>query len=138
MEKFYSKVQPGHLLHIVYRLQDFQGERWDIIPPDMGLQCSALKFNAGRTFRAHKHIEKDMGADKRVTEEGWIVIKGRVKAVFYDTDDTIIAQPVLYEGDACFSLGGVHNYKIMSEPFYAYEVKLGPYRGQAEDKIFIE
>ena len=59
-------------------------------------------------------------------------------AVFYDTDDTIIAQPVLYEGDACFSLGGGHNYKIMSEPFYAYEVKLGPYRGQAEDKIFIE
>jgi hypothetical protein len=138
MEKFYSKVKEGVLLHVVYRLHDFNPGRVDIIPPDEFIQCAALEMNAGKTFRPHKHFEREVTDKDRMPQESWVVIKGRVKVALYDLDDTIIAQPILYEGDASFTLHGGHNYKVVQDNTIVYEFKTGRYLGQANDKIFIE
>ncbi len=140
MEKIYSKVQPEKLLHMVKRLADVEAQtsfREDIVDPDNFIQCSSLKMDMGKTFKPHKHIWKER-TENKIAQESWIVIRGSVKCIFYDIDDKIIAEPILYAGDASFTLDGGHNYMILEKNTIVYEYKTGKYEGQAMDKIFIE
>ena len=137
MEKIYSKVEEGKILHIIKRLSDIKEGREDIIDGDNFIQCSALKMEFGKTFKPHKHIEKMRSYDKQIAQESWVVIRGSVKCIFYDLDDTIIAKPILEAGDASFTLGGGHTYEILSDDTIVYEYKTGPYEGQKLDKVFI-
>ena len=66
-----------------------------------------------------------------------MVIKGSVKCKLYDIDDTLIAEPILYPGDASFTLYGGHTYEILEEDTIVYEYKTGPYEGQKLDKVFL-
>lgn len=135
MIKFYSKVD-NRLLHIVHKLDDFQG-RQEVIPEDNFLQCATLKMEKGKTFPPHKHITKDRHYSKQIAQESWIIVKGSVKCTFYDIDDTIIAEPILNVGDASFTLYGGHTYEILEDDTLVYEYKTGPYEGQKLDKEFI-
>jgi hypothetical protein len=140
MEKIYSKVEEGKLLHIVRRLSDVEAQsdfREDIVPADNFIQCSTLKMDMGKTFKPHRHIWKER-TEQKIAQESWIVIRGSVKCIFYDLDDTIIAEPILHEGDASFTLEGGHNYLILEKGTIVYEYKTGKYEGQALDKVFIE
>jgi len=140
MEKIYSKIEEGRVLHIIRRLSDIENQgvdRIDVIDTENFIQCSTLNLNKGKTFKPHKHIEKKRTYEKQIAQESWVVIKGSVKCIFYDLDDTIIAEPVLYAGDASFTLGGGHNYLILEEGTIVYEYKTGPYEGQLMDKVFI-
>lgn len=135
MIKFYSKVD-NRLLHIVHKLDDFQG-RQEVIPEDNFLQCATLKMEKGKTFPPHKHITKDRHYSEQIAQESWIIVKGSVKCTFYDIDDTIIAEPILNVGDASFTLYGGHTYEILEDDTLVYEYKTGPYEGQKLDKEFI-
>ncbi len=137
MEKIYSKVEPDKLLHIVNRLAEIEG-RHDVIPVDNFIQCATLRMPLNKTFPPHKHIEKHRTYEKQIAQESWIVIKGRVKCKFYDIDDTLIAEPILGQGDASFTLYGGHTYEILEEDTVVYEYKTGPYEGQKLDKTFIK
>lgn len=136
MEKYYSNINPAKLLHIVVREDDFIAGRQDIISPNNFLQCATLNLDAGKTFKPHKHIFKRECGNK-IAQESWIVLKGSVRCMFYDTDDTLIASPVLRAGDASFTLQGGHNYEILEDGSRILEMKTGPYTGQQNDKVFI-
>jgi len=135
MEKIYSKVNPGTLLHIVVRKEDFKEGRQDLIDADQFIQCSTLNLKSGTTFRPHKHKFKEVV--RVFPQESWHVIEGRVKCIFYDFDDQIIAEPILEAGDTSFSLYGGHNYELL-EDGKILEYKVGPYYGQEADKTFID
>ena len=140
MKFIYSNVEKGRLLHIVRRLADIKGQdefRVDIVPADNFIQCSSLIMQEGKTFKPHKHITKQKTYEKQIAQESWIVIKGMVKCIFYDLDNTVIDEPVLYAGDASFTLAGGHNYLILEDDTIVYEYKTGPYEGQALDKVFL-
>ena len=140
MEIIYSKVEEGKILHIVKRLSEIEDDgvgRVDIVPEDNFIQCSALNLKAGKTFKPHKHIFKDRRYEKQIAQESWVVIRGSVRCIFYDIDDTIIAEPILKAGDASFTLGGGHNYLILEDDTIVYEYKTGPYEGQQFDKVFL-
>ncbi len=136
MEKIYSKVEPGKLLHIINRLSDITG-RDDIIPEDNFIQCATLKMSKDKTFPAHKHITKDRHYPEQIAQESWVVIKGKVRCYLYDIDDTLLTTPILTPGDASFTLHGGHTYKILADDTIVYEYKTGPYEGQKLDKTFI-
>lgn len=136
MEKIYSKIEPDKLLHIINRLNDIEG-RNDVVPEDNFIQCATLKMENGKTFKPHKHIEKERAYTNQIAQESWVVIKGRVRCKFYDIDDTLIAEPILEVGDASFTLYGGHTYEILEDDTIVYEYKTGPYEGQTLDKIFI-
>lgn len=141
MEIIYSKIEEGKILHIIKRLSEIENQgvdRVDIISANNFIQCSALNMNSGKTFKPHKHIEKHRVYDKQIAQESWIVVRGSVKCIFYDLDDTIIAEPILYAGDASFTLYGGHNYLILEDNTIVYEYKTGPYEGQQLDKTFIQ
>ena len=136
MEKIYSKVEKGKLLHIINRLSEIEG-RTEIIPEDNFIQCATLKMENNKTFPPHKHNLKDRHYPEQIAQESWVVIKGRVKCLFYDLDDQLIATPILEAGDASFTLYGGHTYEILEEDTIVYEYKTGPYEGQKLDKTFI-
>lgn len=135
MEKIYSKMQPDTLLHIVYRLSEIKG-RTNIAPENEFLQLASLGMNKGQTFKAHKHITLEKTTD--IAQESWLVIKGSVKCIFYDLDDVLIAEPILYPGDCSMTFRGGHNYLIMEDDTIVYEYKTGPYMGIEMDKVFLE
>lgn len=135
MEKIYSKIKPNTLLHIVYRLDEVNG-RTNISPSEEFLQLASIKMHKGQTFKAHKHITVEKVTT--IAQESWLVIKGRVKCIFYDLDDTIIAEPILLPGDCSLTFRGGHNYLSLEEDTIVYEYKTGPYLGQEQDKKFLE
>jgi len=137
MEKIYSKVQPDKLLHMVVRKEEIKSGRIDIVSEENFIQCSMLNMEKGKTFKPHKHIWKERTRNV-IAQESWVVIQGSVKCIFYDLDDTIIAEPILYPGDSSYTLEGGHNYLIMEDDTLVYEYKTGPYEGQAMDKTFIK
>lgn len=137
MEKIYSKIDPSKLLHIINRLDEIEG-RTEVVPEDNFIQCATLKMPNGKTFNPHKHITKDRHYTEQIAQESWIVIKGSVRCIFYDIDDQIIATPILYSGDASFTLYGGHTYEILEDDTIVYEYKTGPYEGQSLDKVFIK
>lgn len=134
MEEIRSKIN-GNLLHIIYRLSDMKPGRQDIVAPENYIQCAALVMDKGHTFKPHKHIPKKI--DEVFPQESWHVISGRVKCIFYDIDDLVLAEPILEAGDTSFSLGGGHNYEALDPCTVVLEFKCGPYRGQEQDKVFI-
>jgi len=141
MEIIYSKVDPNRILHMVKRLTEIEEDgvgRVDVVHEDNFIQCSALNMNEGKTFKPHKHIHKNRTYENQIAQESWVVIRGSVKCIFYDLDDTILAEPILKPGDASFTLGGGHNYLILEDDTIVYEYKTGPYEGQEFDKTFIE
>ena len=137
MEKIYSKVQPDKLLHMIVRKEEIKPGRVDIVSEENFIQCSMLNMEKGKTFKPHKHIWKERTRNV-IAQESWVVIQGSVKCIFYDLDDTVIAEPILYPGDSSFTLEGGHNYLIMEDDTLVYEYKTGPYEGQEFDKTFLQ
>ena len=136
MENIYSKVDPNKLLHVIVRKEDLTKGRNEVVPENNFIQCALLNMDEGKTFKPHKHIWKERTRDV-IAQESWIVVAGSVRCTFYDIDDQIIAEPILYPGDASFTLEGGHTYTILENDTLVYEYKTGPYEGQKLDKTFI-
>ncbi len=136
MEHIYSKVDPEVLLHIIVRKEDMKPGRQDVVSEENFIQCSILNMENGKTFKPHKHIWKERTRNV-IAQESWIVVQGSVRCLFFDLDDTLTATPVLYPGDASFTLQGGHTYEILEDDTLVYEYKTGPYEGQSLDKVFI-
>lgn len=133
----YSKVDPSRLLHIVHDITETKEKREDIVPPNHFLQIATICLKKDQTFKAHKHIWNDFEGPK-IAQESWIVIKGRVEALLYDLDDSLLEKVILYPGHFSITLEGGHNYIGGSEEgSLVYEVKTGPYLGVEMDKQFI-
>ena len=73
-----------------------------------------------------------------MTQESWVVIKGRVKVYLFDINDSVMETPILEPGDCSITLRGGHTYESLEEGTIVYEYKTGPYLGQKKDKVFIE
>lgn len=133
--KIYSKVDKSLLLHIVNKKSDITIDRNDLSPNEEYLQVSTFKLNNSKTFMPHKHIKLVRETD--ITQESWVVIQGKVKAILYDINDTIIHEEVLEAGDCSITFRGGHNYLSLEDNSIVYEYKTGPYYGQLKDKEFI-
>lgn len=136
MEKIYSKYDSEKLLHIIVRKEDLNPGRTEVVPENHFIQCALLNMEKGKTFKPHRHIFKERTRNV-IAQESWIVVQGSVRCTFYDVNNEIIAEPILYSGDASFTLEGGHTYTILEDDTLVYEYKTGPYEGQELDKVFI-
>jgi len=134
MRKIYSKIHPCILLHIINKQNEI-AERQDMCPADECLQMACFKLDNGKTFKPHKHITKNVQHD--ITQESWIIVKGSIRAILYDLDDTIIEEVDLMQGDCSITFCGGHNYMCLEDDTLIYEAKTGPYLGVEKDKTFI-
>ena len=133
MIKYYSKINPDKLLHIVVRKEDLIPGRVEVVPENNFIQCALLNMEKDKTFKPHKHIWKERTRNV-IAQESWIVVQGKVKCTFYDLDNEILVEPILGPGDASFTLEGGHTYTILEDDTLVYEYKTGPYEGQKLDK----
>ncbi len=136
MIKIYSRSNPGVLLHVVNRIEHIKPERQDISHEGEFLQVSFFGGDSGKTFRPHAHVENIRQSN--LTQESWVVVKGKVEATYYDLDDRIITKMILKTGDCTVTFRGGHNYKFLEDGSIIYEYKLGPYKGQEKDKRFLD
>jgi hypothetical protein len=135
MKEIRSKIN-NELLHIVFKKEDFVKERIDITSEDKFLQVAAMKLGNGRTFQPHRHIP--LKRESSITQESWVIISGKIKATYYDMDDSIICEEMLEQGDCTITLYGGHNYTSLEDGSLIYEMKLGPYLGREADKVAIQ
>ena len=142
MEKIYSNVDKDVLLAITTTFQDFNVPRNEAVPASEFIQGAMMRANNGDRFRPHRHIWKKFnsqyGDNQTKAQEFWVIIKGLIEAVVYDTDDTIIKKVKLIEGSAIFLLHGGHTFQSLEDNTCIWELKSGPYEGQTKDKIFID
>ena len=136
MIKIYSKVDGDKLLHIINRYDEIVGRK-DVAPEDQFIQLATLRMEKGKTFRPHKHIWKLSSSPEVIAQESWVVIKGSVRVLMYDIDDTFIREEVIKQGDCSMTFQGGHTYEILEDDTVVYEYKTGPYTGQKNDKVFI-
>ena len=93
-----------------------------------------------KEFKTSRIIDSKNLVKEKVTniaQESWVVIKGSVKCIFYDIDDTIIEEIILEQSDLSMTFRGGHNYEILEDDTVVYEFKTGPYLGIEFDKTFI-
>jgi len=141
MKFIYSQINPDKLLHMIHKVDEFKDlediNRKDLVPEKEFIQLSALNLPKGRTFRPHQHVWKP-GEEQCISQESWVVIKGRVECRFYDTNGDFLDNPILESGDCSITLEGGHNYFILEDDTLVYEYKTGPYKGITLDKEFLD
>ena len=137
MIKIYSNYDVDKLCHIIIKKEEINSKRKDIIPEENFLQLSTLNLEDGTTFKPHRHIWKE-GEKKVIAQESWVVIEGYVDVTYYDEEGTTpIGNYRIGPGDCSITLLGGHTYKAIGE-VKVYEFKTGPYKGQKNDKRFID
>ena len=135
MEKIYSLIEPGVLLHAICRKEDISLRREDFASPNEFLQVAALILKKGEEVKAHKHL--DNSRTTSITQESIVVIEGAIEANFYDLNNSLIKTIILNEGDCCVTFRGGHFFKALEENTKFYEIKNGPYEGREKDKVGI-
>lgn len=109
--------------------------RVDVCPDIAALQLAVLRLAKGKTFDPHYHISHPRTTP--MTQETWIVIAGKVRVTYYDTDQSVLDTRILRAGDVSITLAGGHNYTALDKDTLVIEVKNGPYEGRDVDKQVI-
>jgi hypothetical protein len=135
MKKIYSKVNQ-QLLHIINQFSDIEN-RTDIVPENNFIQVASMKSKKGDKFKPHFHLWKSNLFDQNIAQECWVVISGKLKVDYYDTDQSLICTEILSAGDCTITLHGGHGYEIVADDTVVMEFKTGPYLGQDLDKKYI-
>lgn len=136
MKKIYSKEVPEILLHQIIRLEEITPGKIELSDPKEFLQIMALNEERGKEYYPHKHLLKK-GDEHTITQESWIVIKGKLKGTFYDLNGELLDEEILAPGDCSITFQGGHSLLVLEENTIFYEIKSGPYRGKEYDKTTI-
>ena len=136
MKRFYSKVDPDILLFTLNKSEDITYDRTDLSPEDQYLQVATKKLSKDTTFRPHRHLKLTRQIDK--TQEAWVFLSGKVRASFYDIDDTLFLETELSAGDCVVAYNAGHSFIVLEDKTTLYEFKNGPYLGIEKDKKFID
>jgi hypothetical protein len=131
----YSKIDKDLLLLSINRYDEISHERTDITPCDEILQSSVKKLELGLTFPAHKHNKLERITF--TTQEAWVIIEGKIKASFYDIDDSLLHTCFLKRGDMAVVYKAGHSFEVVEKDTILYEFKNGPYYGKVKDKTMI-
>ena len=135
MEQVYSKVKEDCLLLSLVRSSDVTENRIDLSPEEEYLQVAVKKLTKGTSFKPHKHKELKRNTD--LTQEAWVFLSGRVRAKFYDLDDSLILDTEMTGGDCVVVFRAGHSFEVLDDNTTIYEFKNGPYFGIEADKEFI-
>ena len=136
MEKIYSKIKPGILLHVINRIEDITTERQDLSPEEEFLQVACFSVDKEKKPNPHKHLEHIRTTD--ITQESWLIVEGSIKIILYDLDDKIIKEEILKSGDCLITFRGGHDFIVLKENTKIYEYKTGPYQGKEKDHVSID
>lgn len=130
VELFYSKIRPGHLLALVSNPLDCEDGRVDLTPPEQFIQACVLRMKQGQLIKAHAHGPREPAEGAAITQEGWLVMRGRVRIKLFDLDRTILRELELASGELMINFHGGHSMESLEERTLVFEFKNGPYLGR--------
>lgn len=99
------------------------------------LQIQRMCFDKGKAFKRHRHILRPRL--NNYTQETFVIIQGKMKALIYDNNLEIIDTIDMTKGDILVCYRGAHSFVVMEDNTITVEVKNGPYTTREEDKEFI-
>ena len=132
MFKIYSKLKKKKLLHIFFKFKKNSGIN-NLTPQNEFLQVSVMGFNEKKIINSHKHLQHDKVRGKRQIQESWVLIKGKAKITYFDTNKKILRSFIMKQGDISITFFGGHKLEIMTKGSILYEYKTGPYKGSSKD-----
>ena len=94
----------------------------DNLPDEEFLQISGRKIKNGTKMKPHKHIPIERKTD--ITQEAWVFLSGRVRAKFYDLDDSLILDTELGAGDCAIVFKAGHGFEVLEDNTIIYEFKV--------------
>ncbi|MDD4287129.1 MAG: hypothetical protein PHO20_05785 [Candidatus Peribacteraceae bacterium] len=97
------------------------------------LQLGLFDRPEGYRVAAHRHL--DVLAEKRVGAEFLYIESGEVQVTVFDDVWQVMAEETVRAGDALLFLAGGHQIEML-KPTRFFEVKQGPYPGDAHAKVF--
>ena len=121
------------LLAYVVRADATQATTSFITGDDASFQAGFVVYPAGGSVVPHVHlpvVRTVVG-----TSELLLVRKGRCIVDIYGEDRALVASRELGAGDLVLSISGGHGFRML-EDTVLFEVKQGPYSGQAEKARF--
>jgi len=136
MKKIYSEVEKDCLLLTLNKKEDISTNRADLSPAEEYLQCATKKLTKGMKFKPHRHDRLVRKTDR--TQEAWVFLSGKVRAKFYDLDDSLVLDTELGAGDCVIVFRAGHGFEVLEDNTTLYEFKTGPYFGVELDKTFIK
>ena len=132
MLKYYSKIQKEKLIFCLLRYSEIEDYRTDLSPEEEFMQVSGRKIRKGTIVEAHRHLEIDRKTN--LTQEAWVLLDGKVKATFYDLDNSRLCEQIIEKGDVLVLFRGGHKMEVLEDETCFYEFKNGPYYGLKIDK----
>jgi len=136
MKRYYSNIDKNCLLFVINKKEEITKNRNDLSPDEEYLQCATKLLSAGDSFKPHRHNTLERKTDK--TQEAWVFLSGKVKAKFYDIDDSLFLETELCGGDCAVVFNAGHGFEVIDDDTILYEFKTGPYYGMTADKTHIE
>lgn len=128
--KIFSKKK-GLLVAKIFFFKNIKNKRNDICPESEFIQLSTQVLEKGREVKAHSHL--NIQRKSNITQEVWIILRGKVEASIFDLNKTIIKKIILKSGDCLVLFRGGHGFKNLSKDTIFYEIKNGPYYGKDKD-----
>ena len=130
--KIYSKIVTNKLILSVLKFNEISEKRQDISPDDEFLQVSAVKLKKNFHVKSHKH--KKLKRESDITQETWIILKGKIFGKFYDLDNKFLYEDTFTSGDCVTIYRGGHEFIVLDDNTYFFEIKNGPYYGNEKDR----
>jgi cupin fold WbuC family metalloprotein len=119
------------LIAKVFFFKNLKKKRNDICPNNEFIQLSAQVLKRGVTVKAHSHL--NIQRKSNITQEIWLVFKGKIEASIFDLNKKIIKKITLNRGDCLVLFRGGHGLKNLQKNTIFYEIKNGPYYGKNKD-----
>ena len=127
----YSRVNPKRILHTIANTNAIRSDRIDISEPQEFLQASIIALPARKQVAPHVHDQRSVNsAAATITQESWVVMRGRIHVRLFDVDLLLLHEEVLSAGYLLVSYGGGHGLQCLDEDVVILEFKNGPYLGR--------
>jgi len=122
----YSKKNKKFLIACIYKAKKKIQNRLDLSPTNELLQASVIELKDN--FNLKKHLHTQITRKTKGTQEIWIVMSGKIKVTFFDTDKVKISEKTLNKGDMSILFRGGHSLRCLKKNSIIYEIKNGPYK----------
>ena len=135
--KIKSKKNNKVNLGIIFENKKTTNKRNNLCNENEYLQISTQKLK--KKFEIKPHIHLKLNRKTTITQEIWVIIKGKIEVKIYDIDKSYIKKFILEKGDLYILLRGGHSMKVLTNNTEFYEIKNGPYfMNKKKDIMYFE
>lgn len=103
--------------------------------PELSQQLAYMSHPKGKSIEPHRHNK--VTREVHYTQEVLLIQKGKLQVDFYTVEEKYLESRVLGAGDTILLCSGAHGFHVL-EPLEMFEVKQGPYSGEADKTRFAE